>query len=100
MRSLLCLITLTFLTGVKIESRVFAQDAAQVDDKRAAAISANDEGERLRKQGTAESLRKAIVKYEEALSLWRSGRGSGRGGRGAHQRSPGLQLFRRKTESA
>jgi CHAT domain-containing protein/Tfp pilus assembly protein PilF len=74
MRSLLCLITLTLLAGVKIESRVFAQDAAQVDDKRAAAISANDEGERLRKQGTAESLRKAIVKYEEALPLWRSGK--------------------------
>jgi CHAT domain-containing protein/Tfp pilus assembly protein PilF len=74
MRSLLCLITLTLLAGVKIESRVFAQDAAQVDGKRAAAISANDEGERLRKQGTAESLRKAIVKYEEALPLWRSGK--------------------------
>ena len=73
MRSLLCLITLTLLAGVKMESRVFAQDAAQVDDKRAAAISANEEGERLRKQGTAESLRKAIVKYEEALPLWRSG---------------------------
>ena len=73
MRSLLCLITLTLLAGVKMESRVFAQDAAKVDDKRAAAISANEEGERLRKQGTAESLRKAIVKYEEALPLWRSG---------------------------
>jgi CHAT domain-containing protein/tetratricopeptide (TPR) repeat protein len=74
MRSLLCLITLTLLAGVKIESRVFAQDAAQVDDKRAAAISANDEGERLAKHGTAESLRKAIVKYEVAISLWRSGK--------------------------
>jgi CHAT domain-containing protein/Tfp pilus assembly protein PilF len=57
-----------------MESRVFAQDAAQVENKGAAASSANDEGERLRKQGTAESLRKAIVKYEEALSLWRSGK--------------------------
>jgi len=54
-----------------MESRVFAQDAAQGDNKRVAASIANDDGERLRKQGTAESLRKAIVKYEEALSLWR-----------------------------
>src|SRR5215813_8305321 len=68
----LCLLTLTLLTLVKMESRVFAQDAAQGDNKRAAASIANDDGERLRKQGTAESLRKAIVKYEEALSLWRS----------------------------
>jgi CHAT domain-containing protein/tetratricopeptide (TPR) repeat protein len=67
----LCLVTLMFLTGVKMESRVFAQDAAQGNNKRAAARIAYDEGERLRKQGTAESLRKAVVKYEEALSLWR-----------------------------
>ena len=67
----LCLMTLTLLTLVKMESRVFAQDAAQGDNKRVAASIANDDGERLRKQGTAESLRKAIVKYEEALSLWR-----------------------------
>jgi len=73
MRSLLCLMTLTLMAGVGMESRVFAQDAAQVDNKRAAS-SANDEGERLRKRGTAESLRKAVVKYEEALSLWRSGK--------------------------
>jgi CHAT domain-containing protein/tetratricopeptide (TPR) repeat protein len=64
--------TLTLLMGVEMESRVFAQDAAQGDNKRVAARSANDEGERLQKQGTAESLSKAIVKYEEALSLWRS----------------------------
>src|SRR5215470_4251033 len=67
----LCLMMLTLLTLVKMESRVFAQDAAQGDNKRVAASIANDDGERLRKQGTAESLRKAIVKYEEALSLWR-----------------------------
>src|SRR5215831_2950568 len=68
----LCLMTLMLLTGVRMESRVFAQNAAQGEDKRAAARIAKDEGERLRDQGTAESLRKAIVKYEEALSLWRS----------------------------
>src|SRR5262245_29818049 len=72
MRLLLCLLTLTFLTSVNIAGRVSAQDAAQKDDKRTAARSANDEGERLRKLGTEESLRKAIDKYEEALSLWRS----------------------------
>jgi len=55
-----------------MESRVFAQGAAQGQDKRAAARIAYDDGERLQDQGTAESLRKAIVKYEEALSLWRS----------------------------
>src|SRR5215813_12501665 len=68
----LCLMTLTLLTLVKMESRVFAQDAAQGDNKRVAASIATDDGERLQNQGTAESLRKAIVKYEEALSLWRS----------------------------
>jgi CHAT domain-containing protein/tetratricopeptide (TPR) repeat protein len=71
MRSLLCLLTLIFLAGVGIESRVFAQDAGRGDDKRAAAIIAFDDGERLRERGTAESLREAVVKYEEALSLWR-----------------------------
>ena len=68
----LCLMTLMLLTGVRMESRVFAQGAAQGEDKRAAARIAFDEGERLQDQGTAESLRKSIVKYEEALSLWRS----------------------------
>src|SRR5215510_3843848 len=68
----LCLMTLMLLTGVRMESRLFAQSAAQGEDKRAAARIAYDEGERLQNQGTAESLRKAIGKYEEALSLWRS----------------------------
>jgi CHAT domain-containing protein/Tfp pilus assembly protein PilF len=68
----LCLMALTLVTSVGMESRVFAQDAAQGDNKRAAASVANDEGERLQNQGTAESLRKAIGKYEEALSLWRT----------------------------
>src|SRR5215475_4860018 len=68
----LCLMTLMLLTGVRMESRVFAQSAAQGEDKRAAARIAYDDGERLQDQGTAESLRRAIVKYEEALSLWRS----------------------------
>ena len=71
MRLLLCLMTPTFLMGAKIENLMFAQAAAQEDSKRAAARSVNNEAERLQ-LGTAESLRKAIVKYEEALSLWRS----------------------------
>src|SRR5262245_60294629 len=66
----LCLLALTLLTGVKMESSVLAQDAAQGDKKGVAARIANEDGERLRKQGTAESLREAIAKYEEALSLW------------------------------
>src|SRR5687767_10298031 len=68
----ICLMTLTLLIGARVESGVFAQDAAQKDDKRAAAVIANEEGDRLQDQGTAESVRKSIVKYEEALSLWRS----------------------------
>src|SRR5262249_30633039 len=68
----LCLMTLMLLTGVRMESRVFAQGAPKVEDKRGAARIAYEDGERLQDQGTAESLRKSIVKYEEALSLWRS----------------------------
>ena len=62
MRLLLCLLTLTFLADLKMESRMFAQGAAQEDRKRIAARCADEEGERLRKQGTAKSLRKAINK--------------------------------------
>ncbi|HKQ93610.1 MAG TPA: tetratricopeptide repeat protein [Blastocatellia bacterium] len=72
MRLLLCLMTLTFMMGAKIENLMFAQAAAQEGNKRAAARSVNSEAERLRQMGTAESLRKAIVKYEDALLLWRS----------------------------
>ena len=42
------------------------------DATRAAAEQAFQEGEQLRKQGTAESLRQAITKYEEALPLYRA----------------------------
>ncbi len=72
MRLLLCLMTLMFLIGLKIEWPVDAQAASQINEKRAAAIKANDEGERLRAHGTPESLRNSIFKFEEALSLWRS----------------------------
>ena len=42
----------------------------QQDATRAAAQKATNEGSELYKQGTAESLRQAIVKLQEALKLW------------------------------
>ncbi len=46
--------------------------ATEQDATRAAAKRVFDEGEQLRKQGTAESLRQAIAKWEEALPLYRA----------------------------
>ena len=46
--------------------------AAEQEATRAAAKRAFQEGEQLHKQGTAESLRRAIAKYEEALPLYRA----------------------------
>jgi tetratricopeptide (TPR) repeat protein len=46
--------------------------AQSQDQNRVAAQRKFDEGEALRKQRTAESLRSALKKYEEALPLWRS----------------------------
>src|SRR6266436_3166809 len=40
------------------------------EDRPAAAEKAFEEGEQLRDQGTAESLRKAIERYQEAFQLW------------------------------
>ena len=45
---------------------LFAQD-----EKRIAAQKISDEAKQLREQGSPESLRQAIVKYGEALLLWR-----------------------------
>jgi CHAT domain-containing protein/tetratricopeptide (TPR) repeat protein len=42
----------------------------ETDTARAAAKQADDEGMKLHQQGTAESLRQAIGKWEEALVLW------------------------------
>ncbi len=70
MRLLFYLMALAFILSVKTESRMLAQE----NSNRIAAKSADEEGDKLRRQGTAESLRKAILKYEEALLLWRSGR--------------------------
>ena len=50
------------------------------EDKRTAADSAFQEGEQLWGQRTAESLRKAVEKYQEAFLLWRAlGDGEGEG---------------------
>jgi tetratricopeptide (TPR) repeat protein len=49
----------------------YASALAQ-DQDGAAAQKKFDEGEALRNQGTKESLRLAVKKYEEALLLWRS----------------------------
>jgi len=47
--------------------------SAQAQDRSGVAARKNfDEGEALQDQGTAESLRLAVKKYEEALSLWRA----------------------------
>jgi CHAT domain-containing protein/Tfp pilus assembly protein PilF len=40
------------------------------DDKRSTAEKAFQQGQQLRAQGTAESLRRAIEKYQEAFQLW------------------------------
>jgi len=55
--------------GIKIED---LRAATEQDMNRVAAERTFTEGEQLRTQGTAESLHKAIQKYEEALSLWRA----------------------------
>ena len=47
-----------------------AAAGAPQEDRRAAAEKAFQEGQQLRAQGTAESLRKAIEKYQEAFQLW------------------------------
>ncbi|MBI4475138.1 MAG: hypothetical protein HY646_20900 [Acidobacteria bacterium] len=44
---------------------------SQQDADRARAESSFAEAETLRRQDTAESLRKAVTKYSEALVLWR-----------------------------
>jgi tetratricopeptide (TPR) repeat protein len=45
-------------------------ETTQQNATRAAAKRVYQEGEQLYKQGTAESLRQAIAKYQEALKLW------------------------------
>jgi tetratricopeptide (TPR) repeat protein len=47
------------------------REATPLDKNRIAAERVFADGQRLRRQGTAESLRKAVEKYEEALMQWR-----------------------------
>jgi CHAT domain-containing protein len=55
------------------EAKIEELREAKTEDKtRIAAEKTFAEGELLRVQGTAESLQRAIKKYEEALGLWRS----------------------------
>ncbi|HEY9872277.1 MAG TPA: tetratricopeptide repeat protein [Candidatus Obscuribacterales bacterium] len=56
-------------TGVKMAQQ---SEATSKDASGAAAEKAYKEAEQLFQQGTAESRRGAIAKYEEALKLWRS----------------------------
>ncbi|WP_235595796.1 CHAT domain-containing protein [Mastigocoleus testarum] len=51
--------------------KVAQQSSVKQDGTRAAAEKAFEEGLKLYRQGTAESLRQAIKKWEEALSLFR-----------------------------
>jgi tetratricopeptide (TPR) repeat protein len=55
--------------GVRIAQQ---PTAISQDATRAAAERAFQEGKQLYKQGTADSLRQAIAKYEEALPLYRA----------------------------
>ncbi len=66
------ILTFGLLLGAGMrESRAAASAPAQKRD-RGAARKKFEEGEALRKQGMAESLRLALKKYEEALPLWRA----------------------------
>jgi CHAT domain-containing protein/Tfp pilus assembly protein PilF len=72
--SLLVIVSLLFFPKlVAAMPTVKAQEIAQqpIDATRAAAQRIFDEGVELYRQGTAESLRQAIAKFEEALVLWR-----------------------------
>ncbi|MBD2489736.1 CHAT domain-containing tetratricopeptide repeat protein [Aulosira sp. FACHB-615] len=54
----------------KTQTLQIAQQPTQPDATRAAAVQALSEGSELYKQGTVESLRQAIAKWQIALPLW------------------------------
>ncbi|MEG4247807.1 hypothetical protein [Microcoleus sp. Pol10D4] len=58
-------------SAIKISQGVSHQGGGNPAE--AAAERALKEGDQLYQQGTAESLRKALAKYEEALKLFRAG---------------------------
>src|SRR5687768_17506906 len=65
---------LTVIEGMRessVSGASHLMSAPAQDQNRVAAQKKFEEGEALRAQGTAESLRLAVKKYEEALPLWR-----------------------------
>ncbi|MBD2212108.1 CHAT domain-containing protein [Nostoc linckia FACHB-104] len=72
-----CLLSLALLSesvGAKAtvkQTQIAQQPTTTQDATRTAAQKALNEGAQLYKQGTAESLRQAIEKWQEALVLWR-----------------------------
>jgi hypothetical protein len=75
--TLTCLLSVVLLSesvGAKAtfkQTQIAQQPATTQDATRAAAMKATEEGYALYKQGTAESLRQAIAKWQQALFLWR-----------------------------
>ena len=74
-RSLILLLSAVFLSSVAATRSTSVQiaqrsEATSTQATRAAAKRLNDEGFKLFKQGTAESLRSAIEKWKQALPLW------------------------------
>ena len=74
-RSLILLLSGVFLSSVAATRSTSVQiaqrtETASIQATRAAAKRLNDEGFKLFKQGTAESLRQAIEKWKQALPLW------------------------------
>src|SRR5262249_44347763 len=59
-------------TGNNAQSKGNKQSTTAQDRNKSAAERKFEEGESLRSQGTPESLRLAVKKYEEALLLWRA----------------------------
>src|SRR5688500_3790391 len=58
--------------GMPLDPATRRQVADNQEGSRSLAAIAFTEGKQLELQGTAESLRKALEKYEKALGLWRS----------------------------
>jgi len=69
--SLVFCIKLVAATPDVRSQKIAQQPSATQDATRAAAQQALEQGVKLYRQGTAESLRQAIAKFEEALVLWR-----------------------------
>ena len=75
----------------KYEAKIEALREATDQDWSRAAQNVHAEGERLRLQGRAESLREAVTKFEQALPLWRAA--GGKAGEAATLNSIGLAFY-------